>query len=431
MNFTSMNFTLKNFAPKDFVSSLRAMSLDRSRLADLLAAAVVVSLPWSTSATSILVALWAAAAVAATCDGKALRELAAEPAAVLPVALVGLALAGTLWSEATAREAIAGLAPFLKLLAIPLLFLQFRRGGRSEAVLRAYLASAGVLLAVSWLIFLLPLWKTDYPGVPVKDYIFQSIEFTLCAFVLLDRAIASLRTDRTAALMLAGSALLFLADIVFVALGRTSIVIITVLFGLLGVRHFRRRALVAFAAAGVAIAASAWTASPYLRERVTHVIAELDPAHANLNETSAGIRVSFWKMSMKVIAEAPLLGHGTGSIAATFARAAAADPAAPGGATNPHNQYFAVAIQLGLLGALVLVAMWAAHLRMFLLPGAAAFVGLSLVLENTVGSLFNSHLSDFSHGWLYVLGIGIAGGAALRQRDLSRGEAGPPPARPD
>ncbi len=399
--------------------SLNRVSFDRARLAGLadhLAAAAVVSLPWSTSATSILVALWAVTAAAAL-DGAALRRMAATPAAALPVALALLALAGMLWSEAPWPERLHGVTPFLKLLVIPLLFVQFSRSGRSEMVVRAFLASAGALLALSWLIFLFPQipWKAPYPGVPVKDYILQSIEFTLCGFLALDRAIAAWGKSRAASLLLAGLALLFLGNIVFVVLGRTAIVIIVVLFGLLGLRHFERRALAAFTAAGIAVAAVAWTASPYLRSRVTHVAAELDSSPADLHENSAGLRVEFWKMAVKITGDAPLFGHGAGSIATTFARAAA-DPAAPAGVTNPHNQILAVAMQLGLAGVAVLLAMWIAHLRLFLAPGPAAWIGLSVVTQNIVGSLFNSHLSDFSNGWLYVFGLGIAGGVMLRNQ---------------
>jgi hypothetical protein len=251
--------------------------------------------------------------------------------------------------------------------------------------------------------------------VPVKDYILQSGEFALCSFVLLDRAIAGWGKGRAKSALLAGLALVFLGNIVFVALGRTSVVVIVVLFGLLGLRHFERRALAAFVAAGVAIAALAWTASPYMRSRVTHLVAELDGSLADPDESSAGLRVRFWKMSVTVIGEAPLLGHGTGSIDAAFARAAAADPTAPSGAANPHNQILATAIMVGLLGVVLLLAMWAAHVQMFLLPGPTAWIGLSVVVQNFVSSLFNSHLFDFSQGWLYVFGIGIAGGVMLRK----------------
>ena len=83
--------------------------------------------------------------------------------------------------------------------------------------------------------------------------------------------------------------------------------------------------------------------------------------------------------------------------------------------SNPHNQTLAVGIQLGLLGAVVLFAMWLAHAVLFWRAGFAAWVGLAIVAENLVGSLFNSHLFDFTHGWGYVIGVGVAGGMVLRQ----------------
>jgi O-antigen ligase len=253
------------------------------------------------------------------------------------------------------------------------------------------------------------------PGVPVKDYIIQSAEFVLCGFVLLDRAIIRWNQSRMTSMLLGGAALLFLGNIVFVALSRTSVVVIVVLYVLLGLRHFGRRAFAVFVAAGVALAAVTWTASPYLRNRVTHVASELDSSNANPNETSAGARLAFWKMSIKVIRDAPFFGHGTGSIKEMFARVAAEDPTFPNDASNPHNQFLATAIQTGLLGAVLLLAMWAAQFRMFLFPGPMAWVGLCAVAQNIVSSLFNSHLSDFSNGWLYVFGLGIAGGAILRK----------------
>ena len=81
---------------------------------------------------------------------------------------------------------------------------------------------------------------------------------------------------------------------------------------------------------------------------------------------------------------------------------------------NPHNQTFAVAIQLGLAGAAVLFAMWIAHLSIFAVAGFTAWVGLVVVAQNIVGSLFNSHLFDFTQGWSYVIGVGVAGGVVFR-----------------
>jgi O-antigen ligase len=121
---------------------------------------------------------------------------------------------------------------------------------------------------------------------------------------------------------------------------------------------------------------------------------------------------------------APLLGHGTGSINAEFSEATGQ----PSNATNPHNQMLTVGIQLGIIGIVILIAMWIAHLRLFLVPGIAAGMGLAVVVENVIGSLFNSQLFDFTQGWIYVVGAGVAGGAVLR-RGLLPAEAAQTPRR--
>jgi hypothetical protein len=37
-----------------------------------------------------------------------------------------------------------------------------------------------------------------------------------------------------------------------------------------------------------------------------------------------------------------------------------------------------------------------------------------VVVQNVFTSLFNSHLFDFHEGWMYVLGVGVAGGIVLK-----------------
>jgi hypothetical protein len=58
--------------------------------------------------------------------------------------------------------------------------------------------------------------------------------------------------------------------------------------------------------------------------------------------------------------------------------------------------------------------MWISHFSLFRGTGFVAWLGIVIVLQNVVSSLFNSHLFDFFHGWLYVFGVGIVGGMALR-----------------
>jgi len=46
----------------------------------------------------------------------------------------------------------------------------------------------------------------------------------------------------------------------------------------------------------------------------------------------------------------------------------------------------------------------------------ANWIGLLVVAQNILTSAFNSHIFDFHEGWMYVLGVGIAGGMVLKSK---------------
>src|SRR5207253_10077491 len=140
---------------------------------------------------------------------------------------------------------------------------------------------------------------------------------------------------------------------------------------------------------------------------------------ANNVPTSIGLRLEFWQKSLQFIKEAPLAGHGTGSTRKLFERVAVGDPelrASGNVIGNPHNQTLNVAVQWGVLGVAVLWAMWISHLLLFRGEGLVAWIGLLVVVQNVFTSLFNSHIFDFHEGWMYVLGVGVAGGLLGKQR---------------
>jgi hypothetical protein len=83
---------------------------------------------------------------------------------------------------------------------------------------------------------------------------------------------------------------------------------------------------------------------------------------------------------------------------------------------DPHNQTLNVAVQWGIVGVILLWALWLTHLALFRGDGMAAWVGLMVVVQNMLTSMLNSHLFDFHEGWMYVLGVGVAGGMVLRAR---------------
>jgi hypothetical protein len=166
--------------------------------------------------------------------------------------------------------------------------------------------------------------------------------------------------------------------------------------------------------AAVVLSGLAWAGSPQLRWTTETILRGYQLYKERNLPTSIGSRLQFWQKSLRFISEAPIAGHGTGSIRPLFEEAAVdLFGAAALVVTNPHNQTLNVAIQWGEIGIVVLYAMWLVNLLLFRGEDLATWVGLMVVVQNIFTSLFNSHLFDFNEGWMYVLGVGIAGGMVL------------------
>jgi hypothetical protein len=404
-----------------------------TRAADVFAIAVAVSLPWSTSATSILVIVWLAVLLPTLRLAELRRELTTA-ASLLPVLLLLLGVIGMLWADVTWIERWKGLDSFFKLLVIPLLFIQYRRSDRGLWVFGGYLAACMALLVASAFLSITagPWWPNHIYGVPVKNEATQSGEFVTCIFGLLFLAMEFYERRRHVLMIGAlAAALAMAANIFYVATGRTALVIIFALLLLFAAKKLRARGIVVLSAGTILIGAIGWMSSPYLRGRIVQIWTDFQSYEASDARNSSGERVEFAKKSIAFIREAPIIGHGTGSMPALFTKSAIGQTGAAAAAatTNPHNQTFAVAIQLGLIGAAVLWAMWIAHLLLFRGPGLVEWIGLVIVVQNIVGSLFNSHLFDFTQGWVYIFGVGVAGGMVLKRQlpKAAAGSAGPAP----
>jgi O-antigen ligase len=389
------------------------------RLADFLAVAVAIVLPWSTTATGICVAVWLVVLLP-TLDTAALKRELATAAGGLPVLLWCLGFVGMLWADVSWADRLHGLGSFSKLLIIPLLLAQFRRSEHARHVINGFFISSTTVLIVSLVLTFvhMPTSPNKLVGVPVHDDIFQNTEFLVCVFGLLGFAFYEVRKQHwAAALSFFAIAALFFVDLSIVIFSRIAPVVILVLLVLLGWRFFRWRGILGACVAAAVLGTVAWLASPTLRERVNQSAQEINLYLASNAATPIGAHMAFLRESLSIVAAAPLAGHGTGSIPEQFGRVSAGQSGASGIATvNPHNQTFAVAIQLGIIGAVVLWAMWIAHFLLFRGAGLTEWIGMVIVTENVVTSAVHSHLFDFANGWLYVFGVGVLGGAVLRER---------------
>jgi O-antigen ligase len=399
----------------------------RMRNADLCAVLIAILLPWSTTGVGIAVALWLIALVP-TIEPRLLLQSVKRPVALLPIAFVALALLGTLWSDASWGVRLHGISPTAKLLVLPLLLYHFERSSRGVWVFIAFLVSCTLLAVVSCIVALDPLLSAKLyfsrgpyrpiSGIFVKDYIDQGQEFSLCAVALAYPIVTALREHKTKqALLLAAVGLGLVANMVFVVVSRTALVTMPIMLAVFALLHLRPRFAVATLCAVALLTAAAWYASPHLRTTVDKFFTDYEYTATQNVESGIGSRLEYWKKSLRFLVAAPVIGHGTGATRGLFEQAAVGQIGARAQVvSNPHNQTLNVAVQWGAVGIAVLYAMWLAHLLLFRGQGLATWIGLLVVVQNIVTSLFNSHLFDFHEGWMYVLGVGVAGGMALAQR---------------
>ena len=122
----------------------------------------------------------------------------------------------------------------------------------------------------------------------MKDYIAQSTEFLICALALLGFAAERWRTHRKLAAGAVLLAALFLANIFYVAPGRTALAVLPLLLLLFGFRYFGWKGVLAACLAAVVIAAAAWAASPFLRARMMASIDEVRAYQADNAISSTG-----------------------------------------------------------------------------------------------------------------------------------------------
>lgn len=401
-----------------------------SKTSDIVAVLLSLSLPWSTSLVGVFGVVFVLT-LAPTIEWRMFLNLLWRPVCVLPIALFALAVIGTLWSDAPWGARAYAIGPLAKLLVLPLLIYHFARSTRGMWVFMGFLISCVLMMLMSWLVMLYPglaLKQIDAErGIFVKNYIDQSQEFALCAIVLAYPVVTLLRKGKTwQALLLAAIAASFVLNMAFVIVSRTAMVTLPIMLGVFALLHLQRRTSAVIIGAMVVLAGLAWLASPQLRDTIDRSSHEYQDYKEENKPTSVGLRLQYWQKSIRFFSEAPIIGHGTGSTRDLFKRASVGLEYSATGYVidNPHNQTLNVAVQWGCVGIVILYALWLVHLLLFRQDGLPAWIGLMVVLQNIFSSLFNSHLFDFHEGWMYVLGVGVAGGIVMRATSLKEAAHG-------
>lgn len=384
--------------------------------ARMCAIALGISIPISVALDNILLALILISWLVAGGYREKLASALGNPVAAAAFALFGLLAVGVTYNSGYPGDGLNILGKYLDLAFVPIFVNLFRDG---QARRQAWLALAFALVLTLVLSYLarigvigdniFVIGDRSNPAV-FKQYLTQSVmmAFGTLLFTQLARAAQSIKRRYAWSAM----AILAAINVALMNQGRTGQVILAAL--LLYLAHTiwpRRTALVAAAGTVVVIGALILGAGA-ISGRFSQALDEWNnwrPGQAA--QTSVGQRLEFYRNSLAIAREHPLIGTGTGSFSKGYADHVAGTAMAA--TINPHNEYLNIAVQLGAIGVLALLYVFFCEWRWAaMLPAAhERHLARGVVITFAIGCLFNSLLMDHTEGlWFaWMTGLLFAG----------------------
>ena len=338
-----------------------------------------------------------------------------NPAVSGALLLLAWMLLSLLWSHASMQQTFAGIWKYRKLIYVPLMVFLFANPKWRDAAIKAWLGTAIVLMLYA-LIHILPDPIGDghmgvHPALPLSTYSYITLGFVLIpaltvglAWMMQGRA----WVDKSLGALVA---LLTVAFVVLAQQGRTTYVTLTalliffILTQLKSTKKWLAMAVLLIAAVSVGLF------STKVQTRVAEVVADSRVEQTTETISSSGLRLGFWRTSLDIAKNNPILGTGMGTWADEYRKYVVSTPntpkiAASGG--NPHQEYLLMASQLGFVGlALFLAWLGRCFVGSRSLASHERIAAQSLLVAFTVGCFFNSTLFDSATGHFFCIGLGI------------------------
>ena len=339
-------------------------------------------------------------------------------------AFLVLALLGTLWGYGSSGERARFFGKYAILL-LPLCLIAFpleEKYRRRAAI--AFGSAIGLTVLLSFAIragLHFPEWliRNQDAANPVvfKLHITHSFFVALGAFLFF---VSALHARTPLWRWGLGAASVVAVANLFTVQGRTGHLVLLVLVAYIFVHRFRWRGVVSAAIllAGVGVIMSQLPNNP-LVSRYSDGIKEIREWQYGQNDrTSMGLRMQYAATSLRIIAEHPLTGVGTGGFTEAYRQQIIGTEIAE--SNNPHNQYLLTTAQLGIPGLVVLLALFVTLWRVASrLSPAEQLLARGLLLAYGVGNLFNSFMLDHTEKVLFAWAIGLlySGLPAATNRD--------------
>lgn len=327
-----------------------------------------------------------------------------NPVARAALGLFCLFVVGIVYTSASFGEALRTLNTYRELLLLPIAMSIFNQPAWQQRAYYALLIAIGVAILLSFSMRLgwLPPGVAEQEWVPFKGRIAYGFFLGYAIYLMLHHAKRA-ETFRGQSAWLLFTALASF-DLLFLVSGRTGYAVFMALLVLLLIQYrgWVKKYWLSVFLVLTTLAGTALLTSPAIQSRS----ADMDMAAINPENSSLGQRMIFWKTSMRIIADHPVFGAGTGSFEREFSRQATDYPNLR--SDNPHSEYLMIAAQLGVIGLLSFIwLLYSQYKFSSKLPPMYQAATRGLVVAMAVGCLFNSFLRDHGEGHFFAIYAGL------------------------
>ncbi len=394
---------------------LPTLSSQAARAARACAIALGFAIPISAALDNVLLAAILALWLASVDYRAKLALLSRHRVALAALSLFGLFVIGLAWGEHDTAVGLHMLGKYIDLAFVPIFVTLFQTERDRRRALLALAAALVLTLTLSYLMWIgivaSGTFAIGYPGDlwVFKKSLTQNILMAFGAFLFAHFALHA-QSSRSRILWSA-LALLAAVNVLVLVPGRTGQLILAVLAVYFAYSARRWRGAL-FATSGIAIvvAALALGLAP-ANSRLMMTLEDWNkwqPDHAaQASASTLWLRLEFYRNSLAIIRDHPVIGVGTGGFAKAYAgRVAWTDMT---DSVNPHNEYMNIAIQLGAVGLVALLYLFYCQWRLAPeLPTAfESHLARGLIITIALGCLFNSLLMDHVEGLFFAWAAGV------------------------
>lgn len=332
----------------------------------------------------------------------------------------------TLWSPVDSERTWFSWTNHARLLTIPLVFYLLRDPAQARQVLRVFIGTQIFVGFSSWLLIAgyTPPWisgtYSETTFASYGSYLEESIvQATSAGLLWFQRDWIFGPKGRWFAIAIAISCATLSAAFLS---GRSGHMVLLALSALIVFQALPKRVRWLALFAPFLVGVLLWFGAPNFKQRLMSVYTEMVSFSQQANAaSSSGLRLQYWKSSLKSYADSPILGHGAGSWNSEFRNQLAKHPnptVEPNhGPSDPHQLFLLWAVEGGTIGLLCLIfTLIYVFKNSSHLPHHDEWSLYALLLSLLVSSMFNSTIYGIGNGDFFCVGVGILLSLAAAKR---------------